>query len=94
MGAADVGTDLRRPGGEARFGEPCGKIGIELTRQNKTGKGMVLGFSPRGEPIVYSFTHRNLTPAASRRGVDTVSAPVHGLIAAGWAVEQRRLVHI
>lgn len=40
------------------------------------GKGIVLGFTPDCQPVVYSFINRNPTPVNERRGVDTVSFPL------------------
>jgi hypothetical protein len=47
-------------------------IFVLLTIQSTTGKNLVLGFTPRGQPVIYFFPNRNTTPLDKRRAIHAV----------------------
>ncbi|ORY32239.1 CRAL-TRIO domain-containing protein [Naematelia encephala] len=40
--------------------------------ESRTGKNLVLGYSPHGQPVVYFFPNRNTTPVEQRRAIHAI----------------------
>ncbi|GFZ43646.1 hypothetical protein JCM24511_01366 [Saitozyma sp. JCM 24511] len=44
----------------------------DVEYESTTGKNLVLGFTPRGQPVIYFFPNRNTTPLDKRRAIHAV----------------------